>query len=315
MDNLVNSNKLPFDIRAEVLARLLMEVYGCSTEQILFEPKNYFQRWGRRDVLEVSEGFSYNMDKATILLDVSRESIFDILPEGLFFHPDDEYADDVIRTKKLSEQAATAQKFLLPFEQMFYWMRLENERREFTAENRLEQWWQELLAEDSENSAIFEGYSPLKNSLLNEAQRDTLTHLLPHLPEIIGNWSLTAQWLSLFFEADITITEIPPPQYTFPIALQKRMGAGRLGQDFVIGETFSDGIPILKIAIENLAPEILADFLQEGEKRKLLEEELLPLLLPIETPYEIATKLNKEETFFQIDAMNYQSILGYTTVL
>ena len=315
MDNLVNSTKLPFDIRAEVLARLLMDVYGLSTEQVLFQPKNYFQRWGRRDVLEVAEGFSYSLDKPTLLVDVSRESLFNILPEGLFFHPEDDYADDVIRTKKLTEQAETAKKFLRPFEQLFYWLRLENERREFVAENQIEQWWQELLSEEEEDSEIFEGYSPLKNSLLTDAQRDTLTHLLPHLPEIIGNWSLTAQWLSLFFDATITIMEIPPPQYTFPATLQKRMGTGRLGQDFVIGGTFSDGIPILKILIEDLTPESIESFLPKGNKRELLEQELLQLLLPIETPYQIKTSLKIQSTEFQMGENYNSSILGYTTTL
>ena len=315
MENIVNSTRLPFDIRAEVLARLLGETYGLSTEQILFRPQSYFQRWGRRDVLEVSKDFSFELDKETLALEVSREGLFDILPEGIFFHPDDDYPDDVFRAKKLGEQEADARKFLLPFEQLFYWLRLENEQREFEAENQLEQWWQGLLTENSDAFDKFEGYSPLKNSLLNEAQQGILTQLLPHLHDIIGNWGLTAQWLSLFLETSIKITEAMPPLYTFPIEIQKRMGEGILGQDFVIGDTYTDGIPILKILIDDLTPESLEAFLPKGNKRELLEQELLQLLLPIETPYQIETRLKIQSTEFQMGEAYNSSILGYTTTL
>lgn len=315
MENLVNSMCLPFDIRAEVLARLLGETYGLSTEQILFRPQSYFQRWGRRDVLEVSKGFSYLLDKENIALDVSREGLFDILPEGIFFHPDDKYPDDVFRAKKLSEQESDARKFLLPFEQLFYWLRLENEQREFAAENQLEQWWQELLTKNNETPDGFDGYSPLKNSLLNEEQQAILTHLLPHLPDIIGNWTLTAQWLSLFLNAPIKIIEESPPLYSFPEEVQKRMGEGILGQDFVIGTTYTDGIPILKILIEDLTPESVETFLPKGAKREILEKELLQFLLPIETPYKIETSLKIQSIEFQMGENYNSSILGYTTTL
>ena len=85
MENLINSSRLPFDIRAEVLARILAEKYNLSTEQLLFQPKSFFQRWGRRDVLEISEGHSFKLDKETLLLEVCREGMFDTLPESIFF--------------------------------------------------------------------------------------------------------------------------------------------------------------------------------------------------------------------------------------
>ena len=315
MENIINSSKIPFDIRAEVLAYLLTKTYGLSTEQVLFRPQNFFQRWGRRDVIEVSKDFSYQMDKEIIALNITREGLFDILPEGIFFHPDDDYPDDVYKIKKLSEQEAAARKFLAPFEQLFYWLRLQNEQREFEAESSLEQWWQELLTESAKQGEVQEGYSPLRKSNLEEEQRNMLTHLLPSLHEVIGNWNLTAQWLSLFLDTPVRIKEVSPPIYTFSTAIQKRIGEGILGQDFVIGTTFSDGIPALQILIEGLTPDVLGDFLEDGIKRQLLEEELLQLLLPVETPYEIIIQLQTQSTEFQIGNTSSSSILGYTTTL
>lgn len=307
MDNLVNSSRLPFDIRAEVLARLLAEKYDLSIEQVLFQPRNYFQRWGRRDVLEVSEGYSYTLDKATICLDVCREGLLDILPDGLFSQPDGPYPDNVAKSQALSKQEAAARKLLFPFEQLFYWLRLENEYREHNAGRQLEAWWQNLLSG--------EGYAPLSDSALNADQKEILTHLLPHLPDIVGNWPLTEQWLSIILQTSVRLREAPLGHYDLPESVQKRMGEGVLGQDFVIGRTYSDGIPGLQISIAGLTPETLSGYLEEGKQRKLLEDELLPLFLPVETPYDISLELKEQSTYFKLGQAFNHAVLGYTTVL
>jgi hypothetical protein len=306
MENLFNSDNLPFDMRAEVLARLLAQRHNLETEQLLFRPANFYQRWARRDVTEISEGHSHRMDKEVVWLEVSREGMFDMLPESIFLHPDDNYPDYVDRVKKLSEQERDARKFLLPFEQLFYWLRIENEEREQTAETKLETWWQNLLKE---------AYLSKSESLLDEEQQAILTQMLPYLPEIVGNWGLTEQWLSIFLKTPVQLMEIPPPQYKLPEELQKRMGEGLLGADFVIGNCFSDGVPALKIMIDNLTPDALQDFLVEGHNRRLLEQELLSLLLPVETPYEIELGLEQEHYELLLAQRRGSAILGFTSSL
>ena len=78
MKNLPNIQELPLDMRAEVLARLLSQQYDLGTEQVLFQPKDYFQRQGRRDVLGLAKGYSPRMDKDILEIGVSREGFFDI---------------------------------------------------------------------------------------------------------------------------------------------------------------------------------------------------------------------------------------------
>ena len=153
--NLLKADNLPFDIKAEVLARLIATKFELNTEDVLFQSRNYFQRWGRRDVLEISEGFSLQTEKKQWVFDVSREGMFDALPESVFLHPDDEYRDSEHRIKELTKQEQEARKFLRPFEQMFYWMRLENEAHEHFLEGRTEVFWQRLL--DCGNSLLAKG--------------------------------------------------------------------------------------------------------------------------------------------------------------
>lgn len=306
--DLPNSDRLPFDIRAEVLARLLMEKRDLDIEQIGFRPQNFYQRWGRRDVLDVSEGYSNRSGRDLVWLDVSREGLFDTLPEGLFFHPDDGYGSETSKVKALTQQEAAARKFLSPFEQVFYWLQLENELRESGFENNIEAWWQQRLRTE-------------KSELDNE-QRVILMQLMPHLPNIIGNWPLTAQWLQVILGESVRIEEIDPPQYNLPDDCQKRLGEGILGQDFVIGRTFSDGIAALNIAIEDLTTDALIGFLEGGQNRRILEDELLGLLLPVETPYSLTLQVQLSDEMLHLGETiadekglkkdNKTHILGFT---
>ena len=178
MEDLVNSSRLPFDIRGEVLGRLLLEHYDLSVEQVLFRPGRFHQRWGRRDVLEVSEDFSFTLDKKTLWIDLCREGLYDILPESLFLHPDEKYPDNVAKSEALTEQEAAARKLLLPFEQLFYWLRLENEIEEKRVEDQLESWWQEQITGS---------VSAVSSPRLEPFQREILTYLIPNISNVVGN--------------------------------------------------------------------------------------------------------------------------------
>ncbi len=301
MNNLPNNAKLHFDIRAEVLGRLLADKFELDWEQILFRPVKFFQRWGRRDVIIISDGFSMRLEKKVVWLEISREGMMDILPEDIFGDQTVDSSDD---------QAAMASKFCLPFEQLFYWLRLENERRESEQDQQLEKrWWSQFLSDD------YQGWFPLSITTLEDRQKNILYAILPFLSDIIGNWKLTGEWLSMFMEAPIRIAEISPPEYPLPEFVQKRLGDVTLGQDFIIGSSFCDGIPNLKITIDGLTAETIGDFLLDGKKRILMETELLTMLLPVEIPYEIELTLKEESDHFQLGVSHANSVLGFTTVL
>ena len=296
------SSKLPFDIRAEVLARQIAEGFDMNTEQILIRPVYFHQRPGRRDVTEVSEDYSERLEKPLIALEVSREGLFDTLPEHLFLHPEDNYPDDTYKVKALTVQEDEARTFLAPFEQLFFWLQIENEQREYATEQTLEEWWSQLLIDTSAQG-------------LSDRQRKIMVQLLPFLPEIIGNWTLTAQWLSLIMEQEIAIMEVPPPVYQLPGELTLRLGEGFLGQNFVIGETFSDGIPSIEIFFGEMDATALVEMLPEGGKRKSFETEILDFLLPADTPYSIKFKTTDYTEKMSIEVGSVTNVLGYSTVI
>ncbi len=302
LESLPNISKAPFDIRAEVLANLIAQQLDLSTEQILHAPSYFHQRRGRKDVAGISEDFSHRLEKPLVRIDTTREGLYDILPESIFLRPEEQFGDDVRKTKALSEQEAKARQFLLPFEQLFFWLRIENEQREFDMENGLEHWWGQLL--------------PLyKAEALDRKQKEILIQMIPHLQEIVGEWALTAQWIELLTGQKITISEEASPLYELPVSLQKRLGDGLLGQDFVLGSSYSDGVPAVRICLEELSPSDIIDYLPNGPKREILENEFLAYLMPLETPFSIELSGKASEGSFELSHDNENNVLGYTLFL
>lgn len=302
LDHFPNITGLPFDMRAEVLAMFLAEEYGLSTEQVLCNPAYWHQRPGRRDVVDLTEDFSHRLEKKLLCIETSREGLFDILPETLFLNAEELEGGPLRRIQALSEQEARARQFLLPFEQLFFWMRLENETREWTLGENLHEWWSgRFLTRETED--------------LEDRRRAVLLEMLPYAHEITGNWQLTAQWLELFTGHKVRITEEDFPLFDLPESLQKRLGSAVLGQDLVLGRTFTDGIPAVKVVFENLAPGEVAGLLPGGEEHAFLEEHFAQYLLPVETPCSIGVESKATGTPFELNPDNEANVLGYTTHL
>lgn len=299
LDQLPNITGLPFDVRAEVLAMLIAERFGLSVEQLLYNPACWHQRPGRSDVADLTEGFSHRLEKKLLYIDTSRESLFDMLPEAIFLHPEEQFGSNLRKVQALSEQEAKARQFLLPFEQLFFWMRLENEISAWQLEENLLDWW----------SSHFPSRETDK---LEGRQRTVLLDMLPYAQEIIGNWALTAQWMSLFSGHQVRIEEETFPTYQLPESLQKRLGEAVLGQDSVLGTSFADGIPAIRIVVEDLAPNELAGLLPGAAERDFLEENFVQFLLPVETPFSIELIPKTTESPFELAEGNETNILGYT---
>jgi type VI secretion system protein ImpH len=288
------------DIKAEFLAYLLADDLQLETEQVLFFSKNYHQRLGSKDVLGVTDGWSEKMQKKLTLLEVCREGMFDTLPEGVFLSAEFENRDTIYQAKTLSEQEVAARKLLLPFEQLFYWLLFDNAKHEVSFESNLTKYWERLF--DCSNPFL-EAFS--------EQDKEILLQLLPVLPEVVGNWPLTAQWLSFFLERQVEIKEIPPPTYPISKEMQKPLGEGVLGGDVLLGVTFLDWIPGVEIKL-SIDKGAVTEYLPEGKQRRLLEDYLLPMLLPIETPYQFNLSTELEQVIFKLGQSSYISEVEFS---
>lgn len=299
LEDLPKISGLPFDIRAELLSMLLAEHFGLSIEQVLYDPSHWHQRPGRRDVIELTEDYSHRLEKKLVYIETSREGLADILPESLFLHPEEEFGNNVRKVKALSEQESMARKFLLPFEQLFFWMRLENEYKEWEFGDSLHDWWGRH-------------FPSREMDALPEEHRTAFLEMLPYAQEVVGNWPLTGQWLGMFTGHKVSVREEMFPVYSLPEDLQKRLGTGVLGQDLVLGAEFVDGIPAVNIQFDGLDPLEVVEFLPGGARRALLEDNFIQFLLPVDIPFSIELKCKKTEKPFVLDEDNGANILGYT---
>ncbi len=274
MNTLPSLKYTTLDLKAEILASLLIERFDITTEQILLNPILWHQRPGRRDIVDWSDdSFSHRLEKKLYHLDTTRESFYDILPEHIF------YPQDVVELENHhiltpNEQEDNARKFLLPFQQLFFWLKIENEISSSGFEELIPENW-------------FKEFSERELTGLSSSQQKILLGIIPYLDKIIGHWPLTQEILELLTGHDITVETAAPMTIQIPSDQLQRLGSGSLGMNTIVGNTFYDGIESLKISFNNLTAEQIKGLLPGTTNRKLLETIILPYLLPIEINYEI----------------------------
>ncbi|QYS89934.1 hypothetical protein [Flavobacterium davisii] len=90
------------DIRAEVIVNDLLNNNIISDNQFIVQKESQFSRTYRRDILEVDIK-DFNLDKTEYLnFTLSRDGLYDLLPEGIFHQSKNEYPDKGV-SKMISE--------------------------------------------------------------------------------------------------------------------------------------------------------------------------------------------------------------------
>ena len=183
-------------IKAETFLTCMLE----SIESINLEFQGVFSRNYYNDIFYIDQ--EKILDKFQLNVKLSRDSVFHILPEGLFFR------ENILRKaakeknlekfKALDEQIIHEKKkilsFFYPFDKTYFGLRFELERTlNELASNRTQIWIDHLLN-------IY-GISDVKNNLI----RRTLS-LLPLASEIRSNRTIWKSILqSLFFPARVDV--------------------------------------------------------------------------------------------------------------
>jgi len=183
-------------IKAESFMTSMLE----SIEGINLEFQGVFSRNYYNDIFYIDH--EKIMDKFQLNIKLSRDSLFHILPEGLFFRENElrkiAKEKNVEKFKALEEQIIREKKkilsFFYPFDKAYFGLRFELERKlnEF-AENRTQIWIDKLFN-------IY-GISDVKNNLIRR-----LLPLLPLASEIRSNrmiWKGILQ--SIFFPAGVDV--------------------------------------------------------------------------------------------------------------
>lgn len=285
---------------------------GTSVDHILILLLGAMKRSPRRDVLSIEKELSVYDYKEYVIVKTPRESIYDMLPEGLFHHPSAHRTANTkteiikaIRQRKTEEQHA--RKFFLPFEASINHLRIEMA----LYENRLDKraYYDDLSIIFSSHWEIFQ--------FLDTRQTNIFLHLIPILHDIRDNHPVIETILNEIFLLPVQLIlqirlPVRPPE---PII--SMLGDTGLGVNLTTGnEIYDEGVDEILITIGPISNEVFQDFRVGGTRHKILEL-LSDYLLPVHMDVVIEFKLDDSDRFTRLaESSSYlNSVLGADTYL
>ncbi len=286
-------NKLQINLKAEVIGSLLSNI-GIDKTSIQSNYTSSFNRSYRNDTYKAK----YNSENDTLDLFISRNGLYDMLPEGLF-HPEIIENNKKISVKNLLEshkkqkkEESEARLFFKPFENHIFQFFIKIEDKE-----------KNLINNSHEFRSFFMQFWGLE-SWIKDEQFVFMLHILPYSKNIKGNINRITQLLSHHLQKEISFNrgwkEIHLSKHTKQQDLI-------LGQNFIIGNT-SDQLPCIEFNIYNISDQELHEYSKNGYYYKFISL-YFEYLLPIELEYEINIKPNYKQ------AKNNFGILGHSTTL
>lgn len=300
-------NSLKHDIKAEIIINALLESKDIQDGQFVIQKEGQFSRAYRFDVLS-SEVTDYDYDSIQILkLNLSRDSIYDMLPEGMTHQTKNDIpekgVDTMIKEYNIrKKQQKSARLFFQPFENEFFQYGISTEAFESGFLFELNSSHVPDMFYDFWN--ISRDFPPLLVS--------KFIRLLPFAYKIVGNISQASHILSVLLEEQVEVRDRDYQQY----ADEKQgvsLGDTRLGLDSITGTSYDDYSKHLDIKIGPLQNSSFTDFIHDGEKKKFVEmfyEHFFPIEVEITTI--ILLPEDKEKFEFKDTA---DAVLGYNTCI
>lgn len=291
---LYKNTSIPF--LAEALCACLIE-QGMMQEQITINTKGGFKKIFRKDVERLVIDDETN--KTTATLDINRDGLYDILPEGLFHQTRGMQAirtvkDAVEEHRKYKEEEKYARNFFAPLENIIVRYR--------------------VLAELSERNALYHvDNEQLTNKLLDFWNIDStlprpeslrMLRLMPYMNTIKGDKQTTADALHYILNDDVYIQNIKK----FSVAEQKRaLGIEEmvLGVNAVPGINSNELIYGWQIHISTIHAENISRYVDGAPLDRLLKR-FAEIFIPIERDVFFEFAVAEKQT-----NQNHEYILGY----
>ncbi|KMQ67958.1 hypothetical protein ACM39_11540 [Chryseobacterium sp. FH2] len=298
-------NSLKHDIRAEVIINDLLEHKDVEDRQYIIRKEGQFSRTYRFDVLE-TQVVDYDYDSIQMLaVSLSRDSIYDMLPEGVSHIVKNEAPGKEVDTmikeyKGRKKQQKAARTFFQPFENELFRYGVQTERFENGFLSELNSSRVPDMFYDFWN--ISQDFPPL---LISKFIR-----LLPFAYKIVGDISLTAYILSELLEEKVSVSDRAYQQYADE-SQGIKLGEIRLGLDSITGTRYDDYSKHLDIRIGPLQKSSFTDFIHEGKKRKFVDM-FYEHFFPIEVEIKTIILLPDDQEKFEFTPST-DTVLGYNT--
>jgi len=304
-------NELNTDYKVITKAAELIENGDFEADQIVVLPMGGRQSAFAKDLGSHSFYYSDSKRKDCLILELNREGLYDMLPEGLFHQPptgssgfsEQEMIEDV-QIRRAEEK--DARKFFMPLEAELNHLRTilelyENKLDKRTTYNDLTRIfgaeWKEFELLDNEQSIIW-------------------MHLLPLISEKRNDLDFLGQLLSSLFKMPVKAALSMGNMKHVPIAesMQFVLGSGSLGIDSIIGNSFLADADEVIISIGPADTDKLVRFMP-GTPATYIIELAVSYLLPV--GYEVVTNLVADiaNQVGSLGADSNNSFLGFTVYL
>lgn len=301
---------IPHDFYIETLLALLIEEDTITWDDFIIRTsKGAFERSHRRDILGMTSIQKEKGQKERVYIDISRDGLYDILPEGIFHqtHVDKsviDTEDSIEEIKRHRQEEKHARKFFLPLEQEFFRQRIQLASEELHSQI------------SSTNVVLNKLYLKFWNitTPLTPYQATALLYLLPIAHYIAGNILLTQQCFSIVLQQPVTITLVQATNdWDINIDIPS-LGQIELGKSFILGETLEVDASVIALTVGPIPEHQLPDFLP-GAKGTELVKLLSSYFLPVSSETIIQVEVEDAGRRFMLGATNEQGRLGYTTVV
>ncbi len=302
------NNELFTDYKAAAFAASLIDDGFIDKDKIEIVPVGPEKRAFAKEIKTTSFYYSDKRRHERLRIEINREGIYDMLPEGLFHKPprgsneiDEEGMIDDIKLRRVEEQQARL--FFSPFDAELNYVKIMTE----LYESRLDK-----KDNHTELNKIFElGWDEF--SLLNNQQSIIWMNLLPEIQQRRNDLSFISKILSLLFETNFEVSDISHSIKPMQVGdeFQMQLGTGTLGVNTIIGDDFLPDNSLLQINIGPATPSKLITFLP-GEKNRAIMDMALSYLIPVDTDVNLDLIIAPEMQKSILSDESESVYLGYT---
>jgi hypothetical protein len=295
------------DVRAEVLLAQVLES-GLLQKEFSTQADGFFYRSHVKDLYKIYYN-DQNAFSPYLSVHLSRSGLYDMLPEGLFFQPDDnaptgktgaEMAEDSRIDKKRESEI---RKFFAPFEHAFFLQSLKNELRENEILQGLRSGW---LRE------YFIDFWKLPPDIPAGAAM-VLVMFLPYVHVIAGDTAATALLLQKIINEPVAIS-LGYSNTTGTDVSFNRLGEYELGSRLTCGESFREQYPVININIGPLQKSNGSDYIEGGLFFSMLQT-FCNYFIPANADVNTVVLLRAAEEKFVLNQDLSMPILGMSSVI
>jgi hypothetical protein len=303
-------NDLQQDIKAEVIVTNLLDA-GIDMESIAAVNKGQFKRNYSKDILS-AEVIKLNDYRKVLALNLSRDSFYDSMPEGLFHvtsgKPIDSGKEMAFESRQLRKDEEFCRKFFNPIEQEIFFHRVLLEQEERRLINKISA---------RRYQDIFQAFWKIEPGLPQELVSYQIL-LLPFAHRITGDYSLTAACLSALLEETVSYRtfsteknfKIEPNNHQVS---NNSLGNCSLGGDLISGNDYQEICPAIEFIIGPLKNSKIDEYIGYGERVTFLAC-FFAYFIPI--GLECSFKIDKPVVFhFTLAEGEAAPVMGYDTVV